>query len=364
MQKAYDQHPVRVWPAAALAAVILYLAYLLFVPFFVPLFWGAVLGALFYPLYRRLLRALRGRAMPSAGLMTLAVLALVLLPAIWLGFVLVSEAIDLFGWLRAVVARQPEVFSPESITGRYVLPFMHRLGLTQEDVRQAASMAAQAAGSFLVSAGSKVIGNVVVLIVDIFLTLVALYYAFKDGPLFLERLVELVPLPREEARAIAARLGEVLKASVFSTFAVAIAQGAAGGVCIWIIGLSKPLLWGVGITLASLVPVAGAPLVWVPAVLYLLATGDYGQAIGLTAAGVVVIGTIDNFLRPVLIHGRVHIHNFYLFFGILGGVYLMGFTGFLLGPILVSLALAVLRIYEERRNQTVPSPASEPGGQP
>jgi predicted PurR-regulated permease PerM len=194
------------------------------------------------------------------------------------------------------------------------------------------------------------IGNLVGMIINILLTVVALYYAFKDGPAFLERFKRLMPLPGHEMDQVLARLGDVIQASVFSTFAVAAMQGVAGGLLFWVLGLPSPLLWGTVMGFASLIPVAGPPVVWVPAAIYLAAIGDWGRAVALIVAGAAIVGTLDNLVRPWLIHGRVHIHNFYLFFGILGGVYLMGFTGILLGPILVSLSLTVLRIYEERRD--------------
>lgn len=356
-----NNNPKLAYLTIALALVVLYLAYRIFAPFFVPLFWGAVLGLLFHPIYRRLSTLLGGRASLASALLTVAVLVLVLLPSLALSVQVIAEAIELFQAARQALLGKDALFGPESVLTRYGLPIVRRLGLSSQELHQAANFALQRVGGLLVELGSGIIGNLVGMVVNILLTVVALYYAFKDGPLFLARLKGLLPLPNHEVEGIMERLGEVVHASVFSTFAVAIAQGVAGGLVFLVLGLPKPLLWGVVMGAASIIPLAGPPVVWVPAAIYLAFVGDYARAAALVIAGAAIVGTLDNLLRPYLIHGRIHIHNFYLFFGILGGIYVMGFTGILLGPILVSLSLTVLRIYEERRGAPDILPPGEQG---
>ncbi len=349
MSHRFD-HPMIAYLAVALGVAVLYVTYLLFVPFFVPLFWGAVLAVLCYPVYRRVERRLGGRKMLSATLMTFAVLFAVLIPGLAIAFYFALEAADFFQRAQAFLGRQAAFFEPNSFLANYVMPVASRLGLSSQDIHSAAAFLVQWIGGFLVGLGTGLIGNLVSLIINVLLTLVALYFAFKDGPAFTERLKGLLPVPRQEAEELVVRLRDVVQASVFSTFTVAAAQGLAGGLAFWVLGLSEALFWGVVMGVVSLIPVAGAPVVWVPASFYLAWTGDWERAGALFAVGVFVIGTIDNLLRPALIHGRIRIHNFYLFFAILGGVYLMGFTGFLFGPIMVSLALTVLKTYEEHRD--------------
>jgi predicted PurR-regulated permease PerM len=346
--KQVDNQPIRAYLALALAGVILYLAYLVFIPFFVPLFWGAVLGMLFYPLYHRLNRRLRGRSALSAGLLTVAVLFVVLIPALALGFQLLREAIELFEKVRQPLGSGMALFSPDSAAYRYLGPLISRLGFTSSDIHQAATFIVQGVGGFILTLASSAISNFVGLVVDVLLTLVALFFAFKDGPAFVKWLKRLIPLPLDEVEELFLKLRQVVRASVFSTFTVAAAQGLTGGLAFWGLGLSKPLLWGVLMGVGSLIPIIGSPVVWIPAAIYLAIIGEWLKAGLLLAAGTFIVGTIDNILRPLLIHGRVQISNFSLFFGILGGVYLTGFTGLLFGPVLISLLLTVLRIYEER----------------
>jgi len=349
MDQDYN-HPMRLYVAVALGVLVLYLTYLIFVPFFVPLFWGAVLGLLFYPLYAAVSRRLRHRGI-SAFLMTIGVLLVVLLPALAIAFYFALEMAEFFRQAQAYLGGGAALFDPNSAVGRHLSAITQQLGLTSQDLHGAAAFALQNVGGFLVGLGTGLIGNLVSLIINILLTLVALYFAFKDGPAFVAHIETLIPLPRPEVQRITRRLADVVQASVFSTFIVAAAQGITGGLAFWVLDLSGALLWGVVMGVVSLIPIAGAPVIWVPTAIYLAATGDWGRAATLAAIGTFIIGTIDNLLRPVLIHGRVPIHNFYLFFGVLGGVLLLGFTGFLFGPIMVSLTLTVIRIYEERRDQ-------------
>jgi len=337
--------------AAILAAAILYLVYLIFVPFFVPIFWGGVLALLFHPLYWRLEKRLGGRKTFSAALATVGILVVVLLPTLGLLTAVVQEGAAIVSRVSDLGITGESVFDPRSTVGSYVVPVLQNLGISPQQVREVVNASLQGIGGFLVRLGSGLVGNVVGLIINLTLTLVALYYCLKDGPQFLEQAKRLVPLPRPETEQVFDRISDVIRASVVSTFIVAAAQGTAGGLAFLALGLPKPLLWGFVMGALSMIPIAGAFLVWIPAAIYLFFTGAYIKGAILVAFGSVVVSSIDNFLRPYLIHGRVHINNFWLFFGILGGLYVFGFTGLLLGPILVSLAYAVMRIYHER-NQT------------
>ncbi|MFH0809645.1 MAG: AI-2E family transporter [Pseudomonadota bacterium] len=333
----------------ALAALVFYIVFLLFVPFFVPLFWGAVLAVIFHPVYRRLNRLLGHRGTLSALLLAAAILVLVLLPALTLLYELVSRTIDYIQKAQAALAGQEAFSSPQSFVNVYVWPYAGRLGLTPHDVRQAVTFGLRTVADFAMALGSSLAGNLLGLLLNIFFTLVTLYYALKDGPQFVAHLIDLSPLPREETEGTLRRLREVMHASVLSTIVVAALQGAAGGFFFWVLGLPDALFWGVVMGTLSLIPILGAFVVWIPAAIYLAVIGDYFRAAALTAAGAIVINAIDNFARPYLIQGRVGINNFYLIFGIVGGIFLFGFTGLLAGPLVVSLVFIVFEVYEKRR---------------
>ena len=340
--------PSRNWLGAGLAAVVLYLAWQIFIPFFVPLFWGATLAVVFYPLYRRVNRRLHRRRGLSAAALTAGVLLLVLLPAAALAFVAATQAVDLIQRAEQALGLGAAL-SRGTLLAR-LFPLLERFGVGQAQVQEAAGEALREAAGLSVTLVSVLLGNVISLALNTFFTLVALYYAFKDGPRFLERVKGLTPLPRAEVEAVFSTLKRVVATSMASTFAVAALQAAVGGVFFWLVGLPDEVFWAAAIFVVSLIPVLGPLAVWIPVAFVLAMFGDYYRAAAIFAFGATVVNVIDNFLRKVIIHhGRVAINNLYLFFGILGGVYLVGFSGLIFGPVVVSLALTIIGLYRKRQ---------------
>ncbi|MFH0809644.1 MAG: AI-2E family transporter [Pseudomonadota bacterium] len=359
MGNAVNTYRVSDYIAVALAALILYLAYLIFIPFFVPVFWGGVLGALFHPVYARLNRRLGHRAGLSSMLLTSAVFLLVLIPALAMVFEIVREALELYQQARQAFG-EPDGATAQSFLNSYVLPLAKSLGFTPTEVNEAVAYAVQRLGGLVVQLGPLVVGNLAVLGFQVFFTLVTLYYAFTDGPHFLERLKTLLPLPPAGSDRVAAELRQVISAALLSLLVVAVGQSLAAGLVFWALGLPLPLLWALAAGLASFIPALGAPLAWIPMGIYLLMTGDYFRAGVLAVAGAILIPVIDNVMRPLIVHGRVHINNFYVFFAMLGGVYLVGLSGLVFGPLMVALSFEVLKIYRERRG--APAEADDANG--
>jgi predicted PurR-regulated permease PerM len=131
------------------------------------------------------------------------------------------------------------------------------------------------------------------------------------------------------------------------TLFIALIQGLLAGVGFWIFGLPQPALWGTLTIITALVPVVGTALIWLPASIYLFSTGVTGMALGLFLWGAILVGSIDNFLRPKLIERYMKVHPFFILISVLGGLSLFGPLGFLLGPLVLSLILALLEIYPE-----------------
>ena len=175
-----------------------------------------------------------------------------------------------------------------------------------------------------------------------FFVIITMYYLFRDGDQILTGLRQFLPLEDSQSRAMFARAREVIGASVYGVITVATVQGALGGLAFWVLGLPSALLWGVLMTLLSMIPVTGSWLVWIPAALCLVATGHWVKAIILVAWGALVVGTIDNFLRPKLVGQRAHLHELLVLFSVLGGLKLLGVLGLVLGPVLLAVALALL----------------------
>lgn len=182
--------------------------------------------------------------------------------------------------------------------------------------------------------------------------LVTLFYLLRDGHKFVEFLRWLIPLDARVTDALLMKSREIVSATVFGALVVAVVQGALGGLLFWALGLPAPALWGAVMAFFSLLPAVGPPVVWIPAAVILAASGDLARAVILTAVGGLVISTIDNLLRSILVGDRARLHPLVVFFAVLGGLVVYGPVGFLLGPILIVVAISVLEIvrvivYEE-----------------
>lgn len=174
--------------------------------------------------------------------------------------------------------------------------------------------------------------------------LFTLFYLLRDGPEFVEVGRWLIPLDEPLTDALLVKTREVIVATVLGALFVALVQGALGGLLFAVLGLPAPALWGGVMAFAGLLPAIGPPVVWLPAAVILLLTGEVARGVVLIAVGTLLIGTIDNVLRAILVGGKARLHSLVVFFAVLGGLVVFGVAGFLLGPILVVLALAVLEI--------------------
>jgi predicted PurR-regulated permease PerM len=159
-----------------------------------------------------------------------------------------------------------------------------------------------------------------------------------------EAVYNVMPLDDRRAREIIDRTQEVISASVYGVLVIALIQGTLGGIAFWALGLPSALLWGVVMVFLSMIPMAGAFVVWVPAALYLVITGAWGKAIILTVWGALVIGSVDNFLRPKLVGEKTRLHELLIFFSVLGGLQVFGVIGLVLGPVVVAITIALLDV--------------------
>jgi predicted PurR-regulated permease PerM len=205
----------------------------------------------------------------------------------------------------------------------------------------------QAWSSAAAASALGVVGGVMSTIVQTALVIFTLFYLFRDGDAMRRVLTDMVPLEARQTRDVVARTKEVVGASVYGVIVIAGIQGALGFFIFWVLGLPSALLWGVVMFFLSMIPMAGAFLVWAPAALYLAASGDYAKALILTAWGVVVVGSIDNVLSPRLVGKRARMHELLIFFAVLGGIQAFGVIGVVLGPVVVAITLALVEMLRQ-----------------
>ncbi len=334
-----------------LAGIVIFLTVRLYLPFFQPIAWAAVLALFLYPVNRHLRRLLKGRRGLAAILLCLAFVAFVFVPLVFAVTSLTSQAIDLLteiksrleaGTLIVSLTPDPEKYPRLYSLGRF---FFERLEIYQKDIQSALLAAASSAGQFILSRGTTIFRNTVNLILQVVFTVFTLFYLFRDGELFVSGIKRLLPVSEEEADRIIEKVQQVIEATLYGSLLTALAQGGLALIIYLILGVSSPLLLGLLTALASFIPLVGTAIVWLPVVVVLAVSGSYFKAAILLAYGSLIISQIDSLIRPYFIGGRTEIHNLFIFFSILGGLKFFGFLGVFLGPILVALSLSVLEIY-------------------
>lgn len=329
--------------------LLLYLAYLIIVPFASPILWAVILVVVFQPVYRRLLYRFGGKSGLTALLLTIAVFVAVMVPAIVCGWVLTQEAVSFYQAAEQVyrqeglagIASHPAITAVRALWDRASLPFKG-LGV---DLNALLLGGLSAVSSFIVDNLKGMAINLLSFTVNFFLAVFTFFFLLRDGETIVRNLQGFLPLERKDAEALFSRLYDAVSAVVRGTIVTALAQGILEGVGYWAFGVPYPVFLGLATALFSLLPVGGSGLVWIPAALYLFLGGGWVRGLLLLAWSTVVVSTADNVLKPALISGGTNLPTLFLFFGMLGGLQVFGILGFILGPVLLVTLSTFLDIY-------------------
>ena len=332
-------------------------------PFSGAVFWGAVFALMFNPLFGRLLKKMPGRRTLAALLAIAIILFLVILPLALVIASLVTEA-------GAVYER---VQSGELSVSRYlqqiynVLPgwvssLLDRFGLENFAlVQQKLSELLTRGSQFFATQALSIGQNTFDFFVSFFVMMYLLFFLLRDGARLARTVQDAIPLAPEIKRNLVGKFTTVIRATVRGNIVVAALQGALGGLILWFLGIHAPVLWGTLMAFLSLLPAVGAALVWAPVAIYFLVTGSIVQGVILIAFGVLVIGLVDNILRPVLVGKDTRMPDYVVLISTLGGMSLFGLNGFVIGPMIAAMFIAVWDIFATARAGPVevpPAPAT------
>lgn len=334
----------------AVLLFLLYQFYVVFSFFLVPLSWAGLLTLVFYPVYTRTVRLLGGREGTAALLFTLLVILVVIVPTIILSVMLTRESVifvnevrdahesgEILRWLEALRT---------SLPGRLWERVAPLLREWQIDPATVGLRAGDTASKFLVGQVGALATNALRFVGNFFLVAFALFFFFRDGERMVTGFRDLLPMESRHKDLILTRLYDALSAVVQGTLATAAAQGVLAGIGFWMFSVPFAVLLGGATALLSMVPFGG-PAVWIGATIYLAIIGEYVRAGLMVLWGMLIVGSADNILRPLIIGGRTQLPTIFLFFGILGGLQAYGFLGMFLGPVLIAILVAFLRIYRE-----------------
>lgn len=332
-----------------LLLVILYAVFLILSPFLVPITWAAILAVVVYPLYGWLVRRLRGGPNLAAFIITILLTLVIVLPAIKLAGFLSQEAVELVNVVRNLANRPETELWKEKPWIKDLLGFWDwasiNLAAFEIDLKEAAIQGAQVSSGFIVSHVKDIAQNVFVFTINIFVALLTFFFFLRDGKHFCERIRRLLPMDPQHQNRLFRNIVDSIYAVIHGCVVVAMVQGLLAGLAYWALGIPFSVLWGVATAFLALLPVGGSTLVSLPLSLYLFLQDSYLKGIILLAWSLGIVGTIDNFLKPVFIGSRLRLPVLFLFFSILGGLSLFGAVGLILGPVLFALLAALLDLY-------------------
>ena len=335
-----------------LAVVIMafYLLYRIFSPFLLTLAWAVILTILFHPLFTRLNKAFKHQRGVAAITMTIVVIVVIILPSGFLLNALARQVLDIYNYSEEFIREGKHVAYIEGLKQVGLFQRMwevleRNFDMSEVNLKELLLDNLRRLSVYIAEQGSKFIKGLSTGIFKFFLMTVALFFLFRDGERFMEKIKALIPFSAKEREKILRRMVDMIHATIYGGILVALVQGGLGAVGFWIVGLPSALFWGAVMAILSFIPVLGTFLVWVPAVIILFAQGAYVKAVILLAWCGLLVSLSDNFLRPILISGRTRVHTLLLFFGILGGLRVFGFLGFIAGPLVITICLAIIDIY-------------------
>ena len=325
--------------------LLIYLVFRLFLPFLAPLIWAAVLVVIFYRWYDRLAARI-GRG-PGALVSTIGVTIILIIPVLLVTLAFVHQGVQLahsvqkafadghMQWANRWWAAMEDWFADQN----------------GGDLSSVMQGYAEKAAAFFASKLGVILGHIVGFFFGLAVMMIAMYYLFKEGDHFLERLRQALPFEDDHSDRMIAETHELIIASVLSSLATACLHGVVGGFMFFIFGIHSPVVWGVLMGFLSLLPVVGSSIIWLPAAIWLMIQGHVAQGIILIGVCSAIIAVIENILRPWFISGRAEISGLLIFISILGGIAMFGPLGIILGPVIVAAAQSVLDIAHDAESK-------------
>ena len=347
---------------SVLLLIVLGLAFVITQSFLKPFAFAIILAVVFYPLHERILRWNKLRTGSSALLSTLLLILLFAVPSFIIAILAANEALTAAHYLgRRSVEEGGFPSLVMTLADRPIRFVGHWVDLSKYDLRAMVSANAQKVSVWLVGFGANVLSGFARFITETLITFVVVFFLLRDGAQWAYRAGMLLPLTPEQVARLYRNISDTIIANVYGILSVGVVQGTLTGIAMWFVGMPSSLLLGLAAGFASIIPVVGAALVWVPVAIYLLVTGSIWKGVFLLVWGVVVVSSIDNVVRPWVVGGRVELHPLVLLFFIFGGVQAFGFLGLFLGPVVASVLAALFDILrgELKEPSAVPAPVGD-----
>jgi len=317
--------------------IVAFLVWRIFEPFVNVIALSAVVVVICYPIYEWISRRFRGRFRGlSAFLSTVVALTLVGVPLSVLGSFIFREATSIYRLLNSGtgISIEQALLNVEMFAQKIVPEF-------SLDIASYIGQGAQ----FITSNLTAIFTGTASSVLLFFIAVITTFYFFRDGSRFTKYLIEISPLPDSDDTIILQRLSRSVRSVALGIVLIAIIQGTLTAVGLALFGFERAILWGALAAFGALIPAVGTSIVFVPSIIYLVVTGDYGHAIGVAVWAALAVGLVDNLLGPYLMSRGNTLHPLFILLSVLGGITLFGPIGFVLGPVILSLFKVLLEIY-------------------
>ena len=322
-------------------------------PFLAALFLAAIFSGMSYPIHRRFVKLFKGkRAAASLATIIVVIIVAVIPLSAFLGIV-VSQALDVSRsvapWVEQQVSQQDQL---DLLLQR--VPFYDRMGPYQDQIIAKVGQFAAGIGTFLVNSFAAASRGTAWFMLSLFVVFYAMFFFLGNGRDILRKVMYYMPLDSKSENLMIGKFVSVARATIKGTLVIGVVQGALAGAGFYVAGIGGAAFWGTVMAVLSIIPGVGTALIWIPGCIFLAVTGHFLAAILLAVWCAVVVGTVDNVLRPILVGRDTKMPDLLVFLGTLGGLLLFGAVGFIIGPIIAALFLTVWDIYGEAFKDYLP----------
>jgi predicted PurR-regulated permease PerM len=333
-----------------ITVLVLYYSYAIIKPYLVDIFLALVIFFVAKPLYRGLTRLLFGKRSLASALTCLILALIIIVPLITLVSIVARQALEFSSLLSQGLQSGTLGHWLNTKMDLFKSYLVHlNLPLPPEQIKFEGLVKTilSNASKFIYNNAINFLSGFTGFILDLALVLFVTFFLFLEGDDFIDEVKKLSPLSDADNEMIVSEMEATIKATLWSTVVVAFIQGSLGGIGFFLFGVPQAAFWGTVMVPASVIPVVGAAIIWMPAVIYLFLVGYWGMGLGLLIFCAVFIGSVDNLLKPMLMRGTRSTPTVLVLLSILGGISYFGMIGFILGPFILSLLLSLLSIYEK-----------------
>lgn len=315
---------------------------------------AGIFSAVAQPVYKKFVVWLKGQKNLAAAVTLLLIFLLIFLPLISLLGIVAGQAIKVGHSVSPWIQRQ--IQQPSELLSIFEnLPFYETLVEYNEVILEKAGQLVSGASTFLVNSVSSFTMSTVNVVFLFFIFLYTMFFFLKDGKKLLAKILYYLPLKDEDEQKMLDRFTSVTRATLKGTVIIGILQGGLAGIGFWVVGIDSVIFWSTIMVVLSIIPVIGSSLIWIPAVIILAASGAFIKAIGLAVYCGLLVGSLDNLLRPMLVGKDTKMHEMFILLGTLGGIGMFGIIGFIIGPIIAALFVTIWELYGETFKAYLPS---------